>query len=174
MAKLRFKQMMTVLGVVGLMAGVSACSSTEKSAYDSGNEAGGNRNILTSDRGGSGGSGFSLFSDSQVITGIGVNSYLWRASLDTLSFMPLMTVDSSGGVIITDWYANPEIPAERFKVTVYILDTRLRADGLKVSVFRQQLTKNSWVDSKVNPDTAGDLENSILVRARQLKIDIGK
>lgn len=174
MAMLRLRQMMSMMGVVVLMAGISACSSNEQSAYNSGNDAGGSKNILTAEGNRSGGSGFSLFGDDQVITGIGVNSYLWRASLDTLSFMPLMAVDSNGGVIITDWYANPEIPAERFKVTVYILDTRLRADGIKVSVFRQQQTKSNWVDSKVNPDTAAALENSILVRARQLKIDTGE
>lgn len=63
--------------------------------------------------------------------GIGVNSYLWRASLDTLSFMPLSSADPFGGVIITDWYSPAESPGERFKVTVYILDRRLRADGIR-------------------------------------------
>ncbi len=56
------------------------------------------------------------------ITTIGVNSYLWRASLDTLSFMPLLQTDSNGGVIVTDWYVNPQVPTERMKVTVSILD----------------------------------------------------
>src|SRR5512145_1249877 len=68
---------------------------------------------------------------------IGVNGYLWRATLDTLSFMPLQSADPYGGVIITDWYINPEKPDERFKCTVYILDSRLRADGLNVAVFKQ-------------------------------------
>src|SRR5262245_28120215 len=65
---------------------------------------------------------------------IGVNSYLWRASLDTLNFMPLVSEDPYGGVIVTDWYADPSTPTERFKATVYILDTRLRADALNVSI----------------------------------------
>jgi hypothetical protein len=103
--------------------------------------------------------------------GIGVNSFLWRASLDTLSFMPLSSVDPFGGVIITDWYANPDVADERFKMTVYILDRRLRADGVKVAVFRQVKSGSSWADAPSNPDTAVKLENAILTRARQLRVD---
>ncbi len=104
--------------------------------------------------------------------GIGVNTFLWRASLDTVSFMPLSSADPFGGVIITDWYSPPEIPSERFKMTVYILDRQLRADGVKVSVFRQQLASgNRWVDSSVGLGTATELENAILTRARQLRSD---
>ncbi len=101
---------------------------------------------------------------------IGVNSFLWRASLDTLSFMPLAQADAFGGVITTDWYANPEAPRERFKATVYILDTRLRADGLKVSINRQTLTANGWSDAPASPDMAIQIENRILVRARELRL----
>ncbi len=102
---------------------------------------------------------------------IGVNGYLWRASLDTLAFMPLASADPYGGVIITDWYVNPETPAERFKATVYILDTRLRADGLNVTVFKQSKDINgAWVDAPVSDQTATDLENAILTRARQLRL----
>ena len=103
--------------------------------------------------------------------GIGVNAYLWRASLDTLAFMPLASADPYGGVINTDWYANPEKPDERFKVTVYILDTRLRADGLTVTVFKQ--TKGAdgqWVEAPTAGQTATDFENAILTRARQLRL----
>ncbi|MEQ9640678.1 MAG: DUF3576 domain-containing protein [Alphaproteobacteria bacterium] len=103
--------------------------------------------------------------------GIGVNSFLWRASLDTLSFMPLSSADPFGGVIITDWYSPPETPAERFKMTVYILDRSLRADGLKVAVFRQQRPGGGdWTDAGVAPETVAELENAILTRARQLRI----
>jgi len=103
--------------------------------------------------------------------GIGVNSYLWRATLDTLAFMPLASADPFGGVIITDWYINPEKPDERLKATVYILDTRLRADGLNVTVFKQ--TKDAagaWVDASVTGQTDIDIENAILTRARQLRL----
>ncbi|HYF22470.1 MAG TPA: DUF3576 domain-containing protein [Caulobacteraceae bacterium] len=103
--------------------------------------------------------------------GIGVNSYLWRASLDTLAFMPLASADPWGGVIITDWYVNPESPGERFKTTVYILDTRLRADALNVGVFKQVRDgSGGWVDSAVSSQTEIDLENAILTRARQLRL----
>ncbi len=103
--------------------------------------------------------------------GIGVNGYLWRASLDTLSFMPLTSADPFGGVIITDWYTPPESPGERFKVTVYILDRRLRADGLRVSAFKQNLdTTSNWVPVELTPKTVINLENAILTRARELRI----
>lgn len=102
---------------------------------------------------------------------ITVNSYLWRASLDTISFLPLTTADPFGGVIISDWYSPPETPDERFKVTVYILDRELRADGLRVAVFRQTRTENeSWVAAKVDDRTGRDIENAILKRARQMRI----
>ena len=102
---------------------------------------------------------------------VAVNGYLWRASLDTLSFMPLSSADPFGGVIITDWYSPPETPEERFKVTAYILDRALRSDGIRVSVFRQTLTEaGSWTDVPVYEGLASDLENTILSRARELKV----
>lgn len=105
-------------------------------------------------------------------SGIAVNGYLWRASLDTMSFMPLSSADPFGGVILTDWYVAPESPNERFKVQIYILDRQLRADGLRVSVFRQARDiYGNWSDAAVKPETAVDLENAILTRARQLRID---
>lgn len=102
---------------------------------------------------------------------IGVNGYLWRATLDTLAFMPLSSADPYGGVIITDWYTNPEKPDERFKCTVYILDSRLRADGLNVAVFKQNRdAQGAWVDAPSASQTETDIENAILTRARQLRL----
>ena len=102
---------------------------------------------------------------------IGVNGYLWRATLDTLSFMPLLSADPYGGVIVTDWYTNPEKPDERFKCTVYILDSRLRADGLNVAVFKQNKdATGNWIDAPHAGQTETDIENSILTRARQLRL----
>ena len=102
---------------------------------------------------------------------IGVNGYLWRATLDTLSFMPLASADPYGGVVITDWYTNPEKPDERFKCTVYILDARLRADGLNVAVFKQNKSSDgNWVDAPSATQTETDIENAILTRARQLRL----
>lgn len=106
---------------------------------------------------------------------IAVNSYLWRASLDTVSFLPLNTADPFGGIIITDWYSPPDTPEERFKVTVYILDRDLRADGLRVAVFRQTRGPASgWIEAKVDQRTGRDLENAILKRARQMRIRINQ
>ncbi len=101
---------------------------------------------------------------------IGVNAYLWRGALDTLSFMPLQSADPFGGVIITDWYSPPDSPGERFKATAYILGRELRADALRVTIFRQVLENGQWVDQPVSPVTVGDIENKVLERARQLRI----
>lgn len=100
----------------------------------------------------------------------GVNSLLWRASLETLDFMPLDQTDIYGGVIITDWYAPPETPDERFKATIYILDANLRADALKASIFKQVRNGSNWTDAPSDADTARLIENSILTRARELHI----
>ncbi len=102
--------------------------------------------------------------------GIGVNSFLWRASLDTVSFMPLASADPFGGVIITDWYSPPQSPEERFKINVYILGRTLRADGVRAAVFRQRQGGSGWIDAPVSSTTATELENAILTRARQLRI----
>ena len=106
-----------------------------------------------------------------VALGVGVNAYLWRASLDTVSFMPIASADPFGGVILTDWYAPPETPTERFKINIFILDRNLRADGIRTAVFRQtQSSDGRWVDAVVDKKTAGDFENAILTRARQLRV----
>lgn len=103
------------------------------------------------------------------VTTIGVNSYLWRASLDTLSFMPLVQTDSNGGVIVTDWYANPRNTSERVKVTVTILDQDLRADALRVAASRQVSQNGTWVDAPVQAATVQKLEDIILTKARDLR-----
>ena len=115
--------------------------------------------------------GGELARDGDGSAGIGINSFLWRASLDTLSFMPLTSADPFGGVIITDWYSPPETPNERFKATVYILDRRLRADGLRVAVFRQLRSgSNQWEDVGIAENTVVAMEDAILTRARELRI----
>lgn len=103
------------------------------------------------------------------ITTIGVNSYLWRASLEALSFMSLLQTDSNGGVIVTDWYANPKNPGERVKVTVTILDQDLRADALRVVAARQVAQGGGWVDAPVQAATVQRLEDIILTKARDLR-----
>ncbi len=100
---------------------------------------------------------------------IGVNSYLWQASLDTIAFMPLASVDSNGGVLVTDWYINPATPNERIKVTVAILDTVLRADAVRVTANREQLQAGGWVEVPVRAGTVQKLEETILQHARDLR-----
>ncbi|MBY0407578.1 MAG: DUF3576 domain-containing protein [Rickettsiales bacterium] len=101
---------------------------------------------------------------------LGVNSYLWRATLDTLSFMPLASADPFGGVIITDWYEDPKTPGERFKVNALILDKSLRPDGINITVFKQKLDKSTWRDKKVDDTLEKSLEDTILTRARELRV----
>lgn len=103
------------------------------------------------------------------VTTIGVNSYLWRASLDALSFMPLLQTDSAGGVIVTDWYTNPSNPGERVKVTVTILDQDLRADALRVAASREVAQGSGWIAAPVQAATVQKLEDIILTRARDLR-----
>ena len=156
----------------GVTTGALVLSLTALAACSSG----GPRTFQTQEQGG----GFSLFglgggkkasSTNANQPAIGVNGYLWRATLDTLSFMPLASADPYGGVVITDWYVNPEKPDERFKCTVYILDSRLRADGLNVAVFKQSKDAGgNWTDAASAGQTETDLENAILTKARQLRL----
>lgn len=160
--------------------GLAACSSSSSDAEQApaprvdaplprpepagaGNEVKGNN---------SGGGGmFGLFGGGGDQQGVGVNEFLWRASLDTLHFMPMESADPYAGVIKTNWYTAAQSPNQRLKVTVFILDTRLRTDALRVSVFQQ--TKDAagnWADSTVDPDTTTKIENLILTRARELKL----
>jgi hypothetical protein len=103
--------------------------------------------------------------------GIGVNAFLWRATLDTLSFMPLSSADPFGGVIITDWYAPPGAQGERFRATAYILGRQLRSDGVRISLFRQEARGGTWVDAPVSTGTVSELEDQVLSRARELRAE---
>jgi hypothetical protein len=103
--------------------------------------------------------------------GIGVNSFLWRSTLDTISFMPIASADPFGGVIITDWYAPPQTPAERFKLNIFITSKALRADGVKVTSFKQTKdNKGNWVDSAADEQVSQKIEETILTKARELNI----
>ena len=109
--------------------------------------------------------------DEGPASGIAVNSYAWRATLDTLSFMPLVSADPFGGVIITDWYEDPNARGERFKMNVVMMSKTLRSDAVKLSVFKQRYdAKTGWQDIAVSPSVSRDLENKILTRARQLRV----
>ena len=158
-----------VVAVVTGLSGLSACQSGDSGAVSYEPSA----PTRTRER------GIQLFGLGSSVFGgedtsgakIGVNALLWRAALDTVSFMPLGSADPFGGVIITDWYSPPQSPEERFKINVYILGRTLRADGVRAAVFRQrQSGAAGWVDAPVGSSTATELENAILTRARQLRI----
>lgn len=166
-----------VLGSV--MLGFTACSSVDTEAkYPTGYERSAStdeNNIYDKPASIFGDGGLKLFGskDDQAQAdngGIGVNAYLWRAALDTVSFMPLASADPFGGVILTDWYSAPDTPNERTKLNVFILDRQLRADGIQVKVFRQVKKGGAWQDASVDPATARKLEDTILTRARQLRV----
>lgn len=101
--------------------------------------------------------------------GMTVNAFLWRATLDTLSFMPLSSADPFGGVIITDWYSPPQAQGERFKATAYVIGRQLRSDGVRVQVFRQVMRGNQWVDAPASTATNAEMEDRVLARARELR-----
>jgi hypothetical protein len=125
--------------------------------------------ILDAGFGGSGGGPRRADAAASQVNAIGVNAYLWRAALDTVSFAPLAQVDSNGGVIVTDWYANPNAANDRAKITVTILDRELRADALRVAVARQTLQSGQWLEAPVSAATVQRLEEIILTRARDLR-----
>ncbi len=165
--------------VVGLVAlALTGCAPRAGLQYDvpAGTKAEHKANKVASTGSVFGGNGLTLFGGDEKKNNaagavIPVNSYLWRATLDTLSFMPLASADPFGGVIITDWYSPDESTDERFKITVYILSRQLRADGIRVAVFRQTRTADGkWTDGKVGKETATELENAILTRARELRV----
>lgn len=101
---------------------------------------------------------------------IGVSIYLWRAALDSVDFMPLLTADSQGGVIITDWYSGPSNPQARAKVNILITGKSLQANALKVTLFKQELKGGTWTDVPVEPATVRQLEDAILTKARALRV----
>jgi hypothetical protein len=173
------KKLITLSLVILLSAQVVACSSSDEDGEDVGKI--GVNNIRTAyplddkdqrrlERGKLGGEG-GLFGGGKINANdsavLGVNSYLWRATLDTISFLPIASADPVGGVIITDWYTDPSSKGEKIKLNILINSPELRADALRVSVFKQV----GGSDAKVNPEVGKQLEDKILSRARELKIN---
>jgi hypothetical protein len=159
---LAFLPILAACSTLGLESDPTYSDKTKEEMYKNGS--------LVSDAG-----GLNIFGGdekkSEDNNGLGVNGFLWRATLDTVSFMPIASADPFGGVIITDWYSPPDTPSERTKLNVFIRGRDLRADGVKVSVFRQTKgTDGSWADAVVSPSTSGSLENAILTKARQIRL----
>jgi hypothetical protein len=134
-------------------------STTRAGGSDSGTLFEFGKNTKDKTRGTAGGGG----------SGIGVNAFLWRGALDTISFMPLASADPFGGVIITDWYTPPGTSGERFKATIYILSRDLSSDGVQVKMYRQILRNGQWVDAAVSDTMVSDIENKVLARARHMR-----
>jgi len=170
---------MTAAVLIAAM-GLSACGPSKlrpvaDDEYQDYRTKGGEQGKLFGDQGlvlgiGKGASGNSAQADGSGA--LGVNAYLWRGALDTLAFMPLSSADPFGGVIITDWYQPPAGSGERFKATAYILGRQLRADGVRVSIFRQVAQGGQWIDAPVNPTTTSEIENKVLARARELRSQV--
>ncbi|MEE4212293.1 MAG: DUF3576 domain-containing protein [Parvularcula sp.] len=142
------RRLLKIFGTAAMAAALAACANTGKTRS------------------------LSFGSDTASIA-TNVNRYLWTASLETIDFMPLESADPTAGVIITDWHASEAVPTERFRTNVLILDSSLRADALRVRVFRQvqEAETGEWVDAPINPNTAREVENAILTRARELKLN---
>lgn len=140
--------------------------------YPTGAERGGNEDIYAEPDSifGPGGLSFGNKDDKRDLDGIVVNRYLWRAALDTISFMPLASVDPFGGVILTDWYTAPDAPNERLKVNVFIVGGELRSEGLTLRLFKERRASGGWESAPVDSATARALEDTILARARQLRL----
>lgn len=166
------------IALVALLVGTSllgACSGVDsKAQYPTGADrsATGDNNIYAEAPSVLGPGGLSIFNrdKKKEETGIGVNSYLWRAALDTVSFMPLVSADPFGGLIITDWTQSETNPNERYKLNVMIIGTELRATAVSVKTFKQVRSGGSWKDANASPDMSRKVEDSILTRARQLRI----
>ncbi len=172
---------LAVIGIFALAVGLSACEGARyREIVDvPGNGQGGpvfkdeyEKQSIFGQDGLTFGGGKKRDSSAEGGGGIGVNSFLWRASLDTIAFMPVASADPFGGVIITDWYAQPEAPDEQFKLNVYILGRALRADGVKVTVFRREDKGDGvWQDAETPPETGTRIEDAILMQARRLRYE---
>lgn len=170
---MRIKSILPLIFVAALC--LAGCSGVEKEAkYPSGaDRASTGDDIYAKPESIFGGEGLKIGrgdDKNQAGSGIGVNSYLWRATLDTVSFMPLASADPFGGVILTDWYSPPNSPRERLKINAFIMGRELRSDAIQVKVFRQVKNGNDWQDSSVAENTESKLEDAILTRARQIRV----
>lgn len=167
------RTLLPAAALAGLVA-LGACSKANvrpvgEDEYQDYRTKGGEQGRLFGDQGLSFGIGGKAAPRADEGGALGVNAYLWRAALDTLAFMPLASADPFGGVIITDWYQPPAGAGERFKATGYILGRQLRADGVRVAVYRQVQQGGQWVDAPVSPAVTGEIENKVLARARELR-----
>lgn len=174
---------MRYAGVAALAVLVASCGGGDYSAKkDTAPPSGSQKGRYDPDNSVFGEGGFSLgkladgnlfgrSSDDAAGSAAPVNRFLWQASLETLSFMPLASTDPFTGVIATDWSSTEAAPGERFKVTVYLSSPRLAATSVKVAVYRQVRDENgNWVQSVIDPETPRKIEDAILTKARQIRV----
>lgn len=158
--------------------GLSACGSTPdgvttEAKYPTGlNRSTTNGDIYAKPKSVLGSDGLNLFGGKKSATSdvITVNSYLWRAALDTVNFMPLASVDPFGGVILTDWYSDASTPNERYKLNIFVMGGQLRSDGIKVSMFKERKAGAGWANVAVASSSNTEIEDAILTRARELRV----
>ena len=108
-----------------------------------------------------------------TVTSVGfpINPYLWRGSLDTISFMPLVSADPMAGIIITDWYTDQNNIKERCKLNIFIRGVELKTDNLKVNSFCQILNdNNNWIDKKISSENNIKIENAILNKSKKIRL----
>ena len=173
-----YSKLMTVGLIAGVSLSLAACSGKKletEAKYPTGADRSSTGGDIYSEPDSIfGKDGLTLFNskeeENSTASGITVNSYLWRASLDTVSFMPLASADPFGGVILTDWYEPPESAGERFKINVFILDRELRSDAIRVKIFKQRKRGGLWRDAESSEETALKLEETILTRARKARV----
>ena len=110
----------------------------------------------------------------QNLDNVNVNGYLWRATLNILSFVPLISTDALSGTIITDWYANKNIQNQRLKITAYINTNELKSESIKIKVEIQSFKNNIWSQALTSKSLATQIEDSILNEARNLKLNLDK
>jgi Domain of unknown function (DUF3576) len=169
------RNLKTITGAAGCVAvlALSSCGANPTANTNIYNPETANVPAQQNQGGGNGGNlftfGHGTGNNANTTSQVQVNAYLWRGTLDTLAFMPLVSADPFGGVIITDWYVPPANPDERFKVNAYILSKQLTADAIRVSVFRQVQQDGQWVDAPTDPALANGLEDRILVQAANLQ-----
>ena len=96
---------------------------------------------------------------------------LWRASLDTIDFMPLLSVNYSGGIIVTDWYSSEEsLSGESIKISIRFLTNEVRADALDIKIFNRKCNNvSNCVINQVNDELAPELKKQILKKATLYK-----
>ena len=110
----------------------------------------------------------------QNLDNVNVNGYLWRATLNILSFVPLVSTDALSGTIITDWYANKNIKNQRLKITAYINTNELKSESINIKVEIQSFKNNIWSQPLTSNSLATQIEDSILNEARNLKLNLDK